>query len=547
MATALEIPVSADTAAARQAANHFQINIATLARFQAELIDRLTTDEGDIGWMFARDGYLTCRDETRWWSECSVPMRAGRQLLKKLELSGTLGCFLHPGHAAQVRAAFEKILPTQAILVVIPDLRELRILLHCDDFSAEIGAGRLFFAGGPDWAGELEAIFKKFPGLPLPQQFLRTALLDDGEMSELSTEAQTVISRETTRRAERLPEIFTHAANRPKTGRIVVLASSRLNLADFSNMALRKAIDEPSQPSRWTVLDPDHPFSAAPLALADAVKDADGLVTADLFRADLSGVVPPQTVWITWVTNGRIASHDPRFPADVLLLADPAWRPTAVKAGWPTASVHIAAWPQIVPTHALPAGQPVIALLANTLPIQIPQKFRDFSSQSLLWQYVEEELAKDPLALGRNPDQYLESRRQRFDIPDQMLDSATFLDRLIAPAYQQAMARRAINNGYALALIGRGWDQLPEFAPYAVGDAQSVADLARLLGRCHLLLEPFPTHCSVAAALPLPLIRPAEISVAGAAVKLQKSLRRHKLDQDEPLLNSAIIASHIHA
>ena len=126
-------------------------------------------------------------------------MRTARQLLQKLDLIGTLGCFLNPNHAAQIFAGLEKIHPIQALVAIIPDSENLRLALHCDDFSADLSAARLFFITGPNWPDQLATLFEKYPGLPLPQQFLRTSLLDDAEMSDLSTEAQRIISIETSR------------------------------------------------------------------------------------------------------------------------------------------------------------------------------------------------------------------------------------------------------------------------------------------------------------------------------------------------------------
>src|SRR5580658_1154376 len=174
MPTALETIQSVATAAARQAADNFRANFSALSSFQPTLQTQLLEADTNQTWIYARDGYLTARSDAGWLSGCSVPLRTARQLLQKLDLIGTLGCFLNPNHAAQIRAALEKIQPIQALVVVIPDPASLRLLLHCDDFSPEIGAGRLFFVASPDWPDQLGALFEKHPGLPLPQQFLRT-------------------------------------------------------------------------------------------------------------------------------------------------------------------------------------------------------------------------------------------------------------------------------------------------------------------------------------------------------------------------------------
>src|SRR6202012_5112329 len=100
--------------------------------------------------------------------------------------------------------------------------------------------------------------------------FIRTSLLDDGEMSNFTTLAQQVISHETARRSEKQSEIFSNGNGHAKTGKILVLAGSRVNVADLSNPALRKVLLEEKNDPSFVEIDPDHPLTASPLALAEA-------------------------------------------------------------------------------------------------------------------------------------------------------------------------------------------------------------------------------------------------------------------------------------
>jgi len=505
MSTALDATQFGDTAAAEEAADNSRANLSAMAACQPELAHRLRGHDGIREWTFGRDGYLTARTDGGWWTHCSVPMRTARELLKKLELIGSLGCMLNPSHAAQIRACFEKLQPAQAILAVIPELESLNILLHCDDFSAELGAARLFFAAGPDWPSELGAIFEKFPGLALPQQFIRTALLDDDEMARLSSEAQVVISRETARRSEKLAEILSRSAERSANGRVVVLAGSKLNLADLSNLALRRALLE-DIPGQFTPLDSDHPLTASSLALADVAAGADALVAADFFRADMPGAVSPRTAWITWVTNGRIVPPDAQCPADALVLADDQWRQAAVTAGWPAERIQIAGWPEIVPPP--PAGSPpVLGLLADIRSIEIPQRVKDFSSQLLLWEFIEDELSRDPLSLGDDPERYLQSRMARLNIREEGFDRATFFENLIVPAYKRGLSCFLARNGIPLALFGRGWKEIPELKSHAFGPIENLRDLANAVLKCRAVVQAFPHKYVAAGGLPVPVIQ----------------------------------------
>jgi hypothetical protein len=509
MSTALETAQLTEPAAARQAADNFRANLSAMASCQPELADSLRGQDGIAEWVFGRDGYLTARMDGAWWIGCSIPLRTARELLKKLELIGGLGCMLNPSHAAQIRACIEKLQPAQAILAVIPEMESLKILLHCDDFSAELGAARLFFAAGADWPSDLGAIFEKFPGLALPQQFIRTALLDDGEMARLSSEAQIIISRETARRSEKLSEILARGASRSANGRIVVLAGSRFNLADLSNIALRRALldESPSATAcQFTCLDPDHPLTASSLALADAAAQGNALVAADFFRADLPGVVSPRTTWITWITNGRIVAPDAQCPADALVLADARWWQAAVNAGWPAERIQIAGWPEIVPASAAPSP-PVLGLLGDVRTIEIPQRVKDFSSQLLLWEFIEDELSRDPLSLGDDPPRYLQSRMARLNIKEEGFDRATFFENLIVPAYKRGLSCFLLRNGIPLALFGRGWQDIPDLKSHACGPIENLRDLANAVSRCRAVLQSFPGQCGATGGLPVPILQ----------------------------------------
>jgi len=541
MLTAIETAQSPATAAVRLASDNFRANLSALASFHPGLPALLPGNDTHPTWLFARDGYLTTRSETAaWLSGCSIPLRTAHRLLQKLELTGTLGCFLNPNHPAQIRVALEKIQPIQAIVAVIPYLRNLHTFLHCEDFSPDIRAARLFFVAGPDWPDQLAALFEKFPGLPLPQQFIRTSLLDDSEMADLSSEAQRIISHETSRRSEKMPEILIRAQSQKRSGRTIILAGSRFNLADLSNIALRHALLD-GDPS-FIAFDPDHPLTAGPLALAEAAAESDALVTADLCRADLPNVVSEKTAWIAWITTGRIVAPDTNAPRDAILLADPAWRPAAIDAGWPATRIHIAGWPQIIPASLTATAAPILGLLTDTRSIEIPQKVKDFSSQLLLWEYVEDELSRDPLALGDDPDRYLNTRMARFNLHDEGFERPLFIERLIAPAYKRGLALLLLKNGIRLSLFGRGWTEIPELKSHATGPIEDLPALSRAISQCRAVLQPLPDR-TTQAGLPVPTIRTVGLHPARLLGRIRETLAAKSPVRDNPTsLNRDLIA-----
>ena len=70
--------------------------------------------------------------------------------------------------------------------------------------------------------------------------------------------------------------------------------------------------------------------------------------------------------------------------------------------------------------------------------------------------------------------------------------SATFVHRLILPAYQQALARWLIDGGIAVRLFGRGWDELEEFASHHAGEIPDRAALCRAVEASTALVHVWP-------------------------------------------------------
>src|SRR5207248_11357255 len=93
-----------------------------------------------------------------------------------------------------------------------------------EDFSADIAAGRLFWVGGDDWPEQLEKLLNDQPGLPLPQQYIRTRLLLDADADNLMARAGQAISAATIRHKAVADELASVTA--PPDGKLIVLAGS---------------------------------------------------------------------------------------------------------------------------------------------------------------------------------------------------------------------------------------------------------------------------------------------------------------------------------
>jgi hypothetical protein len=456
-------------------------------------------------WVFARDGSLTVRaDPSQWWGGSSLPLRVGRSLMKSLDLQGAIGCLLAPRTAGQIRAALEHIAVNQAFAVIFPDSTIALLNLHCDDFSSEILAGRLWFLCGDDWDAQLAALLQTHPGLCVPQQYIRTGLLSDAEVTAMTTRGNVILAAETDRRAAMANDIRARTSQRTKSGRICVVAGSNFALWDLAGWALTDLL---KADGRFRILDKDRPVSASPLALAMAAQECDAIVAADLFRADLPGVAPDSMPWITWVTNPHIPAPQPQSPGDRLLLADPAWQATATAAGWSAERLALAGWPTLVEPTPSPANGP-LALIADAAIAPPPPRLGDFSSHLVLWEKIADELTANPLALGNDIEAYLASRMAELEIKG-ALDQTLFREKLILPAWRRGITRRLLAASLHVALFGAGWSDAEEFAPHAQGQILTIDDLRRAARLAAAIVQPIPAdHAHPAFALGRPVMRP---------------------------------------
>jgi hypothetical protein len=503
---AVPFPPDTETAAHTRARLNWTSNLAALNQKQAR-VAALARGAGDDGaelleWVFGRDGGLTARDaDGRWWADCSLPLRAARAMLKTLEPRGTVGCFLAPPLAAHVRVALDAAESNQAVLLVQPDVGSLRVLLQSEDFSRDIAAHRLWFACGDDWAGEMRRLFDERSGLPTPTQFIRLPGADAELIDGLIQGSQAVFGQVI---AARAAEIRRRCAEWKPGGRpprrVCVVAGTRFRLWDDAGLVLRELTgDKSAAHVEWDILDPDDPASASSARLTELARECDDLITTNTSRADAPELVPLELPWLTWVTTrDRMPSAAAAGPNDRLLVVDDACRDLAIARGWPAGRVEVAGWPpplaeQVASESACPTNAADgVALIADTTPIEPPARLDDFSSHAMLWETIRREIAERPEAVGADAGEYLERQIRTYGVAEEGLDRSLFIDRLIRPAFAQALARSLIRSGLPLRLFGDGWPRLDEFAPYAAGPIRSREELANAVGISRVLLHCWP-------------------------------------------------------
>jgi hypothetical protein len=486
---------SQHNAAALRAEANWNANAEALRSTQPRLGDSAGGHTFDIEWIFARDASLTAMEPgDRWWAGCSLPHRAAEFMLKDMTIASVSSCFLTPVHAAQLRVALDRLERQQTVIAIVPEPRALDVLLHCHDFSGDINSHRLWFVSGETWEADLEKLFFDNPGLPTPSEFIRPILANPDAADGLIGPAQKVFAGVSAARAEAIQSLVSGWSRRTGPVRkVCVVAPSRFRLWDDAGIILGELAGE-SELADANIdicrFDSDDPISASPFALAVSLADCDALVAPNMGRADLPGIVADGFPWITWVTTPRMPAAQRAGERDRLIVADPAWRSLAEQAGWSPEQIDVATWPG----HPAPApAVKLVCILADTRPTEAPASVKDYSSQVLLWDFIREELTQDPFALTGDVDQYLKSRRSRFQVPETSFDVVTFIDRLIVPAYQQGIARLLVREGIPLRLFGHGWDSVEPLAALNRGPVTSREQLRQIVAASSALIHVWPT------------------------------------------------------
>jgi hypothetical protein len=471
------------TNASQCAPRVFAANLAALAASQpavARLFEANSASVSGLTWLRGRDGSLTAKDaDGRWWSGSSLPLQVGRSLMRTLELEASVGCFLCPATAGQIRAVLEKIAENQAVIVVIPETARAVIALHCNDFAQEIRGGRLWLAVGTEWPSHLGELLTGYPGLCVPRQYIRNGLMDDAGLGAMTAIASPILSEVIAQRDKQTAEIANCWRQRSRSKKICVVTGSRFKLWDIAGATLAKIFGQAGD--ALVLHDADRPASASPLSLALAAEDCDAIFAADIYRADLSGILPDEMTWLTWATQPRFQSP---APGDQLLLADESWRPKAIAAGWATDRIHIAAWPTLLDSTPIPGKGP-FALIADAHVRPMPKRLRDFSSQCVLWESISTELSHNPFALGTDIDAYLDSRMAQLEISRDALDRNLFRRDLILPAWLAGIAKAIAKAGLPITTYGAGW-------PESSGSVESFEDLQRAVSGARAIVHPNP-------------------------------------------------------
>lgn len=477
-----------------------------------------------------------------------MPRAAAKAMLSTLTSNNQPALFLEPCWGAHIREALHLLQPQQPLLVVVTDPSDLWHMFHCEDFSIDLSAGRLWLLTGCEWPTDLQNLLQQTDALPTPSIFIRTTAVAESLTNAMMDHARRVLSAEVNRRHEQMARVIQQPprpVNRDDV-RIVLAGPSQYRLWDdagrmlsealvmardhaisplnnssqfTSSQAAEKVAADPLDPSceqvQLVAFNTDHPATSSPLGLARTIEQADAVLSAGTGRSDLPPVAPLHKPWLTWISSGRIPSPVPGSTHDRLLLADANWLAAAQAAGWGIDQLEVVGWPATAAlsgtdtlysrdasgaserrSSASSQGRDASAAPALAILVDLPESIEapdyNLSSHTLLWEAIAYELGRDPLAVGDDPMKFLHRHRENRKVSVDGLDVARFVEQLILPAYVLGLARGLAAAKIPLHLHGRNWDRFADLAHLWRGNLDTSDQFIAAIEQAGALVHPWP-------------------------------------------------------
>ena len=481
-------PVTGDhSGAARQARHNYTASLAALHDSQPDVAGELPATPPNIEWLYARDGTLSARiSPGAWLGQCSLPLRAAAELLADLSAPGRVSLLLYPTHAAQVGTILERLTAQQAVISIHETLFDAACALACQDFSPAIRAGRLYITAGPQWPTQLAQLLASHPGLPAPQQYLRTALLPAEAGQRLMEAAGRVLDAHAQHSTVLIEQLRQSLRPQPD-GPMLLLAGSAFRPWDLATPAL-VAILRNNVAIPHSLLDIDRPDRSSPAALLAALQGHRALLTAEITRSNLPQSFSADLPLVTWLLYGQIPLASSAGPQDRLIVASHELQRRARQGGWSAQRVLLAVPPP--PTFQTEGSH--LGIIAGYVDLDPAKHGFQLSSHRLLFEAIGDELLKNPLALCTNVMDYLTSRAAQLNLRPENLDLPLFIERLILPVYARGIARLLLSRGLPVRLIGARWESDDQLRASHAGNPHSREELCVAIGQCAALVDVWP-------------------------------------------------------
>lgn len=428
----------------------------------------------------------------------------------------------------------------QAVYILETDLHLLRAALHVLDHSAAAGPialGRFRWFIGEDAAAQLAEAFVADTALPTPNAFLEHPPRN-GKLAGAVREAvearkkatRSIVERIATRCADpqrydarRLGELFRGEGDRPP--RALLLTSRFTTVLQYATQDVADALHALGWETR-TVKEtqPWHRMTEAHLARQTHDADPDLVFQLDHLRHELSDWFPRDVPFVCWIqdnlSNLTDASAGEQISERDFVLTSVPQMYTELYRYPPRQCISMS---KLTSVPERPASRPAAVATADAAGDDLafvsnasktPQKHRE----ELLAECSEAPRFRDALALAS--DELIEIYRRGNSVADlhgvgEILDRATRQAGIAfnSPAHRQGVVTRlfeGLNNalyrqqalhwarqiaeekGLSLALYGKGWDEHPEFHPFARGPIAYGPELEDMTRRTRINLQIVP-------------------------------------------------------
>lgn len=523
-----EFPLESSPALA-EATRNFHANLAALEAVWPRTVLCVPETPPEVEWLYARDGALSGRYiDGQWIGHVSIPAKSAAKMLGKASVTGSSAVLLAPTHAQQIRTMLDRINAQQVLIVVIPGEHVAGTTLCCLDFSADIRARRLWLAAGPDWTAELTALLEAQDGIAPASTIIRVPGLNTPTVDRVFKPCETILTKNSQTHRSFLGLLHNKVRTPSRPAKKICVVTGRFQLWDDAPAVLAKSLAGTTL--EVVTLDASIAGQTSALRVARTADGCDAMVTANLSRADLPLVLPNNVPWITWLSTNRMVKFDPSATGDRLVVADPAVRARALEAGWPEANVLIGQEPVRAGAQSRNA-QP--AILANLAPLVMPRSVEEMSSQRLVWERVEHEIAQNPFCIGASPIEYLCGVAEQIGIARGTLPIDLFRSELLEPAFMRALALQLMKQKTNFRIFGYGWGALPEFASVYSGPIDGEAALSSALSLTSVLIDVWPGALAhPARRAGRPVVKPW----GRDAASFQRELSRASLTTSKPTI-----------
>ncbi len=431
-------------------------------------------------WTYGRDGSLTGRRDGLWLGGTSMPRLVGLSMMSDVTAdangAGSSIALVAPNTLGHVVALLGKLPAGGSLSVVWPDDDAMLRALSCGDVSEDIVAGRLLCFSG--LSGIVSTAHGR-PGWAVPTTLhlaADTEAVQGPSVKALLQETKAALEEASTYRQAAVQAAG--CSTRAVDGKTLVVAASGGALWADAGERLAACLGGKR-------LDPYDPKTASTLFLTDAAAAASSVVLCDVTRNDIGDWMPATPI-ISWISRDR-APVPSRATGDGLVLADAAWVPAWVAAGWSPDRVTVAGWPHL--TEA--SGDSGVLLAWEAREPTPPESVKQYSSLGTIWACISAELADEPFAVtaAGGAAGYLTKRLSAANIALVDVDAAMWIERLVTPAFARGIA------------LAARWCK-----GVTVVTSATLNELKALAERHAAVIDPTPNGLAAISSLGLPII-----------------------------------------